>query len=311
MIDLQPPAAREPEVVNALSFDVEDYFHVSAFERVVRRERWQNYESRVERNTERLLSILDGAGARATFFVLGWVAEQVPALIRKIAAAGHEIASHGYGHELLYRLRPANFRADLDRARSLLEDITGTPLSGYRAPSFSITSRSLWALDILIEAGYRYDASVFPIRRDRYGLPSAPRHPYRVSCEAGSILEIPGSTLRVGGVNLPIGGGGYFRLMPYAWSRWAITTLNRSEGRPAIFYLHPWEIDPDQPRIPASLLSRYRHYVGLHRTEARLERLLAEFRFAPIATVFAQQLDPSFETAAALVARAGSGAALA
>jgi polysaccharide deacetylase family protein (PEP-CTERM system associated) len=286
-----PRAAGSP-VVNAMSVDVEDYFHVSAFQGTVGREQWPHLESRVERNTERLLAMFDDAGVRATFFVLGWVAEQVPRLVHRIAAAGHEIASHGYGHELLYGLRPETFRDDIRRARAILEDAAGAIVAGYRAPSFSITRRSLWALEVLAEEGYRYDASIYPVLRDRYGIPSAPRHGHAVTCAAGSILEIPGSTLRIGPVNVPIGGGGYFRLMPYAWTRWGIEMLNHREQKPAIFYLHPWEIDPDQPRLPAGLVNRFRHYVGLAQTECRLRRLLAEFRFGPVANVFAGQLMP-------------------
>ena len=280
-------------IVNAMSVDVEDYFHVSAFDSIVRRDRWHTFESRVERNTERLLAIFRQANVRATFFVLGWVAEQAPSLVRTIAADGHEIASHGYGHELLYTLRPRQFRDDLRRARDLLEAAAGTPVIGYRAPSFSVTARSLWALDILAEEGYRYDASIFPIYRDRYGIPSAPRHGYRIDHPAGAIVEIPASTVRLGAMNLPVGGGGYFRLLPYAWTRWAIARVNADERKPAVFYLHPWEIDPDQPRLHGSPVNHFRHYVGLRRTEARLRRLLSDFRFAPVATTFASLLNPA------------------
>jgi polysaccharide deacetylase family protein (PEP-CTERM system associated) len=295
-------------IVNAMSVDVEDYFHVSAFQSVVRPEHWRTLESRVERNTERLLAIFSEANVRATFFVLGWVAEQAPGLVRAIAAEGHEIASHGYGHELLYRLRPRTFRDDLRRARGLLEDATSTPVIGYRAPSFSVTARSLWALEVLAEEGYRYDASVFPIYRDRYGIPSAPRHGYHLTHAGRSILEIPASTVRLAAMNFPVSGGGYFRLLPYAWTRWAIARVNTAERKPVVFYLHPWELDPDQPRLPGSRVSRFRHYVGLRGTEARLRRLLADFRFAPVATTFSALLGGPRVSSLPDAARAGAAA---
>ena len=269
-------------VVNAMSIDVEDYFHVSAFDGLVPRSEWERMESRVCRNTERLLDIFTEFDTTATFFVLGWVAERFPALVRSIVARGHEIASHGYAHRLVYDQTPAAFRADVRRARSLLEDSSGQRVVGYRAPSYSITPRSLWALDILIEEGYEYDASIFPIRHDRYGIPVSARRPYRIDRPVGAIIEVPGSTTRVGPLNLPIGGGGYFRLLPYGWTRWGIGRVNRIEGAPAVFYLHPWEIDPDQPRLPASRMSQFRHYRHLEDTESRLRSLLGDFRFGPI-----------------------------
>jgi polysaccharide deacetylase family protein (PEP-CTERM system associated) len=274
-----------PAVVNAMTVDVEDYFQVSAFDAVVPRSAWGSMESRVVRNTERLLTLLAEAGARGTFFVLGWVAERQPALVRAIAAAGHEIASHGYGHRLVYDLEPAAFREDVRRSKDLLESAAGTAVHGYRAPSYSVTTRSLWALDVLIEEGFRYDASIFPIHHDRYGIPDSPRHPYRVTRTAGEILEAPGSTVRLGRLNLPVAGGGYFRILPYWWTRWGIARLNAQEQRPAIFYIHPWEIDPGQPRIAAGRVSRFRHYCNLARAEERLRRLLADFRFAPMRDV--------------------------
>jgi polysaccharide deacetylase family protein (PEP-CTERM system associated) len=268
-----------------MTVDVEDYFHVSAFESSVPRSQWPSLESRVVRNTTRLLELFERANVRATFFVLGWVAERYPALVKNIVDAGHELASHGYAHRLIYDQSPAEFRDDLRRSRAALSAATDAPVYGYRAPSFSITPRSLWAFDVIREEGFLYDASVFPIRHDRYGLPSAPRHIHTLERESGTLLECPGSTVRVAGVNLPVAGGGYFRLLPYAWSRWGIARLNRREGRPAIFYLHPWEIDPDQPRLPGSLVSRLRHYSNLHKTESRLRRLMSEFRFAPLGQV--------------------------
>ncbi len=286
-------------ITNAMTVDVEDYYQVSAFERVVARDRWHEYESRVAANTDRLLGIFADASVRATFFVLGWVAERDSSIVQRIAAAGHEIASHGYGHRLVYDQTPQEFREDVRRGKALLEQSCGRPVLGYRAPSFSITDRSLWALDVLIEEGFVYDASIFPIRHDRYGIPTAPRHPFWVSHGVGSggvgrafgpakagqrdLLEIPGSTVRVAGVNLPVAGGGYFRLLPYWWTRFGIGRLNAAERRAAVFYLHPWELDPAQPRLEASRLSRFRHYRNLGETERRLRRLLGDFRFGPIA----------------------------
>jgi len=278
-------------VLNAMTVDVEDYFHVSAFDGVVPRSRWPAMESRVCANTERLLDLFAEHGISATFFVLGWVAERHPALVRLIVAQGHEIASHGYAHRLVYDQTREAFRADVCRAKALLEDTTGQRVHGYRAPSYSITPRSLWAFDVLIETGHRYDASIFPIRHDRYGIPASARHAYTVTRAAGTLLELPGSTCRIAGMNLPVGGGGYFRLLPYAWTRFGIETVNRAEGRPAIFYIHPWEIDPDQPRVACSPLSRFRHYRNLHQTEARLRRLLKDFRFASVMHTMLQHFD--------------------
>ena len=245
------------------------------------RDQWDRFDSRVVANTERLLDMFDAASVSATFFVLGWVAERFPRLVRNIADRGHEIASHGYAHRLTYELTPDEFRDDLRRARLALESAAGTAVLGYRAPSFSVTRRSLWALDVLIEQGYVYDASIYPIRHDRYGIPDAPRHPFQIARAGGSIWELPGSTVRVGGQNLPIGGGGYFRMLPYQWTRFGFSRVNGVEQKPVMFYLHPWEIDPEQPRVSAPVVSRLRHYYNLSQTESRLRRLLAEFRFAP------------------------------
>jgi len=280
-----PTAGPRADVVNALTIDVEDYFQASVFDMAVPRTQWDQLESRVCANTDRLLSILDRAQVRATFFVLGWVADRFPALVGRIASLGHEIASHGYGHRLVYDGTPDEFRADLRRAKRAIEAAAGAPVLGYRAPSYSVTARSLWALDVLIDEGYQYDASIFPIHHDRYGIASAPRHPYWVNRPHGTLWEIPGSTVRMAGINLPVAGGAYFRLLPYAWTRWGIERVNRLEGQPVVFYLHPWELDPGQPRIPLSKLGRLRHYTNLDRTEARLERLLSEFRFDTIAAV--------------------------
>lgn len=272
-------------VLNAMTVDVEDYFHVSAFADVVSPDSWDAYESRVAASTDRLLALFEAADVRATFFILGWVAERHPDLVRRIHGAGHEIASHSYRHQLVYDLTPDEFVADLRRAQRVLEDITGTAVRGYRAPSYSITRQSLWALDLLASEGYTFDSSIYPIRHDRYGIPDAERHPHRLPAGPGALWELPGSTVRHAGMNLPMGGGGYFRLLPYGWTRAGINTLNETEGQPAIFYLHPWEIDPDQPRVRCGVVSRLRHYRNLHDTEARLTRLLAEFRFGTVADV--------------------------
>jgi polysaccharide deacetylase family protein (PEP-CTERM system associated) len=273
-------------MVNAMTIDVEDYFHVSVFDGVVPREGWNRFESRVCANTDRMIEIFADAGVRATFFVLGWVGERFPELVRRLADGGHEIASHGYAHRLIYDQTPAAFREDVRRAKGVLESAAGCRVDGYRAPSYSVTPRSLWALDVLIEEGYRYDSSIFPVHHDRYGIPVSPRYPYVIERPGGSLLEVPGSTVRVGPLNLPVGGGGYFRILPYAWTRWGIDRLNRVERRPAVFYLHPWEIDPDQPTLPASRLGRFRHYRNLKDTEARLRRLLRDFRFSSMRAVY-------------------------
>ena len=275
---MNAPARGASPPVNVMSIDVEDYFQVSAFESVVPRDRWDACESRVVANTSRLLDLFAEHQVHGTFFVLGWVAERHPALIRRIADLGHELASHSYWHRLVYDLTPATFREDLAQARDVIQQAAGVAVNGFRAPSYSVVERSLWALDVLAEEGYVYDASIFPIRHDRYGIPKAPRHAYRVPCGTGSLLEVPGSTALVGSVRVPIGGG-YFRLFPYATTRWAISTINRREQRPAVFYLHPWEIDPDQPRFPAGRVTSWRHYNGIDETEARLRRLLTDFRW--------------------------------
>jgi len=279
----EPVRAGAAPIINAMTIDVEDYFQVSAFDGAVSREAWDSHPLRVVANTRRLLGLFDEFGVKATFFVLGWVAERCPGLVAEIAAAGHELASHGHGHRLVYELTPDAFREDVRRAKRTIEDQSGQVVRGYRAPSYSITRQSLWALDVLLDEGYTYDTSIFPIRHDRYGIPDAPRHAHALRRSAGLLLEAPPSTVRVGSVNLPVAGGGYFRLLPYRWTQWGIRRINRHEGQPAVFYLHPWEIDPDQPRIRASALSRFRHYRNLGQTEPRLRRLLSEFRFAPLA----------------------------
>jgi polysaccharide deacetylase family protein (PEP-CTERM system associated) len=282
-----PADSPSHRVVNVMSVDVEDYFHVSTFARTVERASWDRMESRVVANTKRLLELFQEFQVHGTFFILGWVAERHPALVRDIAAGGHEIASHGYGHQLIYEQTADVFREDVRRAKHMLEDAAGVEVQGYRAPSFSVTCRSLWALDILIEEGYRYDASIFPIRHDRYGIPSSPRHPYVIRDGAGEITEVPGSTVRLGTMNVPVAGGGYFRIFPYAWTRWGIARLNRREGRAAVFYIHPWEIDPQQPPLPASRLGRFRHYRNLDLTYDRLRALLSQFAFGPMTSLLA------------------------
>jgi polysaccharide deacetylase family protein (PEP-CTERM system associated) len=275
------------EVVNAMSVDVEDYFHVSVFDGIVPRHLWDGMESRVVPNTMRLLDTFDEFKVRSTFFVLGWVAERHPELVRRIAAGGHEIASHGYAHRLIYDQTQESFREDVRRAKRVLEDSAGNRVVGYRAPSYSITPRSLWAVDVLIEEGYEYDASIFPIRHDRYGISVSGRHAYVIPRRAGVLVEVPGSTTRIASMNLPIAGGGYFRILPYWWTRWGIRRVNQLEGRAVVFYLHPWEIDPGQPRLKTGLVGRFRHYRNLQHTELRLRQLLADFRFETVERVVA------------------------
>ncbi|WP_140633315.1 XrtA system polysaccharide deacetylase [Methylibium rhizosphaerae] len=271
-------------VMNALTVDVEDYFQVSALAPVIDRASWDSRPCRVERNVQRLLALFERRGARATFFTLGWIAERYPQLVRDIVAGGHELASHGYGHLRASDQSRDEFLDDIRRAKSLLEDIAGQPVLGYRAPSFSIGYGNPWAFDVLQEAGYRYSSSVYPVQHDHYGMPDAPRFAY--SARPG-LTEVPVTTTRLLGRNLPAGGGGYFRLAPYELSRWAIQRVNRIDRRPAIFYMHPWEIDPEQPRVPGtSLKTRFRHYVNLHKTEARLDRLLGDFSWGRMDEVF-------------------------
>ena len=277
-------------IVNAMTVDVEDYFHVSAFDNVVARADWGSFESRVTPNTDRLLELFASANVRSTFFVLGWVAERFPALVRRIVEQGHEVASHGYHHQLLYMLTPKQFREDVRTAKSAIENAAGRQVVGYRAPSYSMIQSSMWAIDVLIEEGHLYDSSIFPIHHDRYGIPDSPRHSYRLHRLSGSLLEVPGSTVRVGKVNLPIAGGGYFRLLPYAWTKWGIDRVNRLEREPVAFYTHPWELDPNQPRMPVGRATRLRHYGGLERTSPRLTRLLQDFRFDSIGSVLSLPL---------------------
>lgn len=282
-------AAPLTPVLNAMSIDVEDYFHANVFDGIVLRHHWETIESRVCANTDRLLQILSDAGVLSTFFVLGWVGNRFPELVRRIADLGHEIASHGFAHRRVYDQTRTAFREDVRRAKSVLEQAAGVQVGGFRAPSYSVTYRSMWALDVLVQEGYWYDASVFPIKHDRYGIPGAPRHPHVFGRQG--IVEVPASTVRINAFNLPVAGGGYFRLLPYAWTRWGISRLNRVEQRPAIFYLHPWELDWQQPRVQVGVVNRIRHYRNLKRTESRFRRLLQDFRFTTIAAML-QALPP-------------------
>jgi polysaccharide deacetylase family protein (PEP-CTERM system associated) len=281
----QHVAMLAPAITNALTIDVEDYFQVSAFAPYIRREDWESRECRIERNVGRILELLaDGGNIKATFFTLGWIAERYPQLVRRIVADGHELASHGYGHERASDLSPAVFSADVQRAKGLLEDLAGVPVLGYRAPSFSIGLANLWAFDALARAGYRYSSSIYPIKHDHYGMPDSPRFAYRVGA---GLLEIPVTTLRMRGRNLPSSGGGYFRLLPYALSRWMLQKVNRDDREPAIFYFHPWEIDTGQPRIAGiDVKTRFRHYVNIGRTERRLQSLMQDFRWGRMDQIF-------------------------
>jgi polysaccharide deacetylase family protein (PEP-CTERM system associated) len=276
-------------ICNALTIDVEDYFHVSAFASLVPRENWDRLPCRVERNVDAILAMLAEHGTRATYFMLGWVAERYPALVRRIVEQGHELASHGFAHRRATEQNREEFREDVSRAKRLLEDISGVAVQGYRAPSFSIGQRNLWALECLSEAGYRYSSSIYPVRHDHYGMPGAPRFAFRPEGGRG-LLELPVTTVQYFNQNLPAGGGGYFRLLPYWVSRAWLRRVNAVDGKPCIFYFHPWEIDPQQPRFRgASALARFRHYLNLERTEARLRRLLKDFAWASIAHVFLGQ----------------------
>ena len=269
---------------NALTIDVEDYFQVSAFAPYIPRDHWEKRDCRVERNVERILQMLDDHGTKATFFTLGWIAERHPQVVRRIVEQGHELASHGYGHERASDLTESAFFSDIDSAKKILEDLSGCAVTGYRAPSFSIGEGNLWAFDCLERAGYRYSSSIYPIRHDHYGMPDAPRFAHRVR---GALVEVPVTTARLLNRNWPASGGGYFRLMPYALSSWLLRQVNQNDGQPVIFYFHPWEIDVDQPRVEGiNAKTRFRHYVNLHRTEARIRRLLRDFSWARMDEIF-------------------------
>lgn len=274
---------RQP-ITNALTIDVEDYFQVSALAPYIPRDQWDSRECRVERNVDRILQMLDERQTRATFFTLGWIAERYPHLVRRIVDGGHEVGSHGYGHERASDLNAADFSADVGHAKKMLEDISGHEVKGYRAPSFSIGASNLWAFDCLERAGYRYSSSIYPIRHDHYGMPDAPRFAHRVR---SGLLELPVTTARFFNRNWPASGGGYFRLLPYPLSRWLLQKVNELDRQAAIFYFHPWEIDAGQPRIPGiSAKTRFRHYVNLQHTEGRLRRLLADFKWGRMDEVF-------------------------
>lgn len=276
---------RGRNLANAMSVDVEDYFQVSAFEHLVSRDDWADIASRIPSNIARILALFDAKNTKATFFTLGWVCEHYPEVVRSIVDAGHEIASHGSDHARIGTLSPKQFRDDVESTRKRLEDVSGTAVTGYRAPSFSIGRETLWAHDVLAEAGYKYSSSIFPVTHDHYGIPDAPRFPFRSA--SGAILEIPLSSLRMFGRNWPCAGGGYFRLLPLRYSKWAVGRINARERLPAIFYFHPWEIDPEQPRIPGvSVKTRFRHYLNLKKFEFRLTQMLESFRWDRVDRIF-------------------------
>jgi len=282
----RPRPAPGEKISNAMTCDVEDYFQVSAFAPYIDRASWPTRECRVEANMERILALYERHGVRATFFTLGWIAERYPAMVRRIVAAGHELASHGYGHLRASDQSRAEFDNDIRSSKALLEDIGGQAVVGYRAPSFSIGHANLWALDALHEAGYKYSSSIYPIAHDHYGMPDAPRFAFYPNGPDG-LLEVPITTVKLAGRNLPAGGGGYFRLLPYALSRWMMEKVNREDGEPALFYFHPWEVDPGQPR-PEGLgaKARFRHYVNIDRMERRLEQLARDFKWDRMDRIF-------------------------
>ncbi|WP_229477013.1 XrtA system polysaccharide deacetylase [Massilia rubra] len=280
------PRALGQPIRNAMTIDVEDYFQVSAFAPIIARESWPSRECRVEANIERILAILAGGDVHATFFTLGWIAERYPEMVRRIVAGGHELASHGYSHLRASDQTRAEFADDVGRSKALLEDIGGQAVLGYRAPSFSIGSANLWALDVLHDAGYRYSSSIYPIQHDHYGMPDAPRFAFFPNGPDG-LLEVPITTAMLGRRKLPAGGGGYFRLLPYSLSRWMMRRVNSDDGQPAIFYFHPWELDPGQPRpAGASLKTRFRHYVNLQRMEGRIKLLTRDFAWDRMDRIF-------------------------
>jgi len=295
-------AVAEPRVLNALSVDVEDYFHATAFAHALDMANWDQLDYRAEKNTDRLLELFAARGVHATFFTLGWVARRSPALIRRIHAAGHEIACHGLNHQLVYKQTRETFHAETREAKALLEDAAGVEVRGYRAASYSITKASLWALEVLTELGFRYDSSIFPIHHDFYGIADAPRFPYQPG--GGKLLEVPITTVEVLGQRLPCGGGGYFRLLPYTLFRAALKRVNAHDRRPVVFYCHPWEVDPGQPRVEVGWRSRFRHYTNLDKVEARLHRLISDFSWDRMDRVFlgAAHEAPAPYTAAARAA---------
>jgi len=278
---------RSPIFFNALTVDVEDYYMVSAFSNVVKFEDWHRYESRVEKSTSTILDLLEHYDVRATFFVLGWIAQRHPGLVRAIHDAGHEIACHGYNHRLVYELTPGQFREDLRMSKGILEGITGTAVRGYRAPSYSVVQKSLWALDILIEEGFEFDSSIFPIHHDRYGIPAANRFPHIITRRSGEIREFPPSTYHLWGQNIPVAGGGYLRLFPWNLTKAIIERINEKEKQAVMVYVHPWELDVEQPRLKGSWRSELRHRINLDSTEEKLRGLLREFKFKPLSKLLA------------------------
>jgi polysaccharide deacetylase family protein (PEP-CTERM system associated) len=290
---MNEPSARrraaDGRILNAMTCDVEDYFQVSAFAPFIDRDSWPLRECRVEANMDRILQLFADNGVKATFFTLGWIAERYPALVRNIVAQGHELASHGYGHQRASDQGRSEFTLDIRRSKALLEDIGGQAVTGYRAPSFSIGYTNLWALDALLDAGYRYSSSIYPIRHDHYGMPDAPRFPFYPNGPDG-LLEVPITTVRLMQRNLPAGGGGYFRLLPYSLSRWMMERVNRVDGEPALFYFHPWEIDPGQPRPQGlSAKARLRHYINIDRMEDRIRQLTRDFAWDRMDRIFLNQ----------------------
>jgi polysaccharide deacetylase family protein (PEP-CTERM system associated) len=270
---------------NALTIDLEDYYHVSAFSDAMPVDNWHTQQGRVERNTNLLLDLLDEAGCKATFFTLGWVAQHHPGLVRQVSERGHEVACHSLRHRTVYKMTPPEFKVDTRQAKQVLEDCTGSPVRGYRAPSFSITRDSLWALDVLVELGFTFDSSIFPVQHANYGIPDAPRDPHRIKTSNGSIIEFPMTTLMLGGRRSPFAGGAYFRFLPYWYTRWGIRFLNERESRRVCVYLHPWEIDPQQPKMKGTLTARLRHYIGLRRTPAKFRKLISDFEFCPLGSL--------------------------
>jgi len=276
--------------MNILTIDIEDYFQVENFKKIVKFSDWDKYDTRVVRNTEKILDILDEAGTKGTFFILGWIAERYPELVKRIHQSGHEVASHGYAHQTIYSQSKEEFRMDLKKSKTILEDIIQTPILGYRAPSYSITKKSEWALDLLMEEGFKYDSSIFPIYHDHGGLPGANRYPYKIYNHREYMWEFPISTMRLLNQNIPFSGGGYFRMLPYNFVRSTIKKINKA-GYPTIVYIHPWELDPEQPRIKAGYLERFRHYINISKTEEKLRYLLGDFKFKPIKDYLGSERD--------------------
>lgn len=275
-------------MINLLTVDVEDYFQVEAFKQHVERATWNDFPVRVEQNTSVILDLLARQNIKGTFFILGWVAEKYPGLVKKIHSQGHEVASHGYDHQLIYTQKPDEFLEETKKSKTLLEELIGVEVCGYRAATFSITRESLWALELLVEAGFKYDSSIYPGRHDRYGIPGSPTHPYIINTAGSELVEFPISVLPLGKTVLPVAGGGYFRLFPYWFSRWAYQKINAA-AKPVMFYIHPWEVDPQQPKIEGiNLATRFRHYVNLSRCEHKLNLLVDDFKFGRVCDLLDQ-----------------------